>query len=195
MASSWLRRANGHRRGVGAFWSIRPGFADGLAATSPACRPGEAFPCLHSTTLPGAEQRLRSLRAWALAGGVLLLRPYFPLNFLPGWVLGALLLWAILELLRWIWVPAGGGEVELGYRLRPEALPRSLAALIARPWPRCPIRPPPQLPRGLAAGRGRGWFGTDGIRGRVGQPVITPALALQVGYWMWLRCSPTRGRW
>jgi hypothetical protein len=57
------------------------------------------------STLPGAEQRLRTLRAWALAGGVLLLRPYWPLNFLPGWVVGALLLWASVELLLWIWRP------------------------------------------------------------------------------------------
>jgi hypothetical protein len=55
------------------------------------------------STLPGAEQRLRTLRVWALAGAVLLLRPYWPLNFLPGWVVGALLLWASVELLGWIW--------------------------------------------------------------------------------------------
>jgi len=57
------------------------------------------------TTLPGAEQRRRTLRVWALAGAVLLLRPYWPLNFLPGWVVGALLLWASVELLGWIWLP------------------------------------------------------------------------------------------
>ena len=38
----------------------------------------------------------------------------------------------------------------------------------------CPLGAP--LPEGTAS------FGTDGIRGRVGQ-VITPALALQLGYW------------
>ena len=43
--------------------------------------------------------------AAALAGAVLLLRPYWPLNFLPGWVVGALLLWASVELLGWIWWP------------------------------------------------------------------------------------------
>ena len=32
-------------------------------------------------------------------------RPYWPLNFLPGWVVGALLLWASVELLGWIWWP------------------------------------------------------------------------------------------
>ena len=57
------------------------------------------------STLPGAQQRLRTLRVWALAGAVLLLRPYWPLNFLPGWVVGALLLWASVELLGWIWWP------------------------------------------------------------------------------------------
>ncbi|MCP9775855.1 hypothetical protein KBY49_09705 [Cyanobium sp. WAJ14-Wanaka] len=55
--------------------------------------------------LPGASQRLRSLRVWAATGALLLLRPYWPLNWLPGWVVGALLLWAIGELLIWIWWP------------------------------------------------------------------------------------------
>jgi hypothetical protein len=57
------------------------------------------------STLPGAEQRRRTLRVWALAGAALLLRPYWPLNFLPGWVVGALLIWASVELLGWIWLP------------------------------------------------------------------------------------------
>lgn len=57
------------------------------------------------STLPGAGQRLRTLRLWALAGGVLLLRPFWPLSLLPGWVVGLLLLWAVLELQRWIWWP------------------------------------------------------------------------------------------
>ena len=70
----------------------------------PAWLPRPPLPPLLST-LPGAEQRRRALRAWALAGGVLLLRPYWPLNFLPGWVVGALLLWASVELLGWIWWP------------------------------------------------------------------------------------------
>ena len=38
------------------------------------------------------------------------------------------------------------------------------------------------LPLGAPLPEGTASFGTDGIRGRVGQ-VITPALALQLGYW------------
>ena len=44
-------------------------------------------------------------RVLAAAGLVLLLRPWWPLIWLPGWVVGLLLLWAVLELLRWIWWP------------------------------------------------------------------------------------------
>jgi hypothetical protein len=36
---------------------------------------------------------------------VLLLRPWMPFLLLPGWVVGGLLLWAVLELLLWIWRP------------------------------------------------------------------------------------------
>ena len=50
--------------------------------------------------MPGAAQRVRALRVWALAGGVVLLRPFWPLSLLPGWVVGALLLWGVVELLR-----------------------------------------------------------------------------------------------
>ncbi len=55
--------------------------------------------------LPGSGQRLRALRVLALAGGVVLLRPWGPFSALPGWVVGALLLWAVLELVGWIWWP------------------------------------------------------------------------------------------
>jgi hypothetical protein len=41
----------------------------------------------------------------ALAGLVLLLRPWPPFLWLPGWVVGGLLLWAVVELLRWLWWP------------------------------------------------------------------------------------------
>ena len=41
----------------------------------------------------------------ALAGLVLVLRPWLPFSLLPGWVVGGLLLWAVLELLRWSWRP------------------------------------------------------------------------------------------
>ncbi|MFM7674404.1 MAG: hypothetical protein ACKO5F_02195 [Synechococcus sp.] len=57
------------------------------------------------STLPGAEQRLRTLRVWAAAGLVLLLRPWPPLRWLPGWCVGALLLWAVVELLLCCWRP------------------------------------------------------------------------------------------
>jgi hypothetical protein len=55
--------------------------------------------------LPGSGQRLRALRVLALAGLVFLLRPWFPFSALPGWVVGALLLWAVLEFLGWVWRP------------------------------------------------------------------------------------------
>ncbi len=57
------------------------------------------------TTLPGAAQRRRALRQLALAAVVLLLRPWPPFLWLPGWVVGLLLLWAVVELLRWLWWP------------------------------------------------------------------------------------------
>jgi hypothetical protein len=57
------------------------------------------------TTLPGARQRRRALAVTALAAGVFFLRPFWPLQALPGWVVGALLLWAVVELVRWVWWP------------------------------------------------------------------------------------------
>ena len=57
------------------------------------------------SSLPGATQRLRALRVLAAAGLVLVLRPWWPLIWLPGWVVGLLLLWAVWELVRWIWWP------------------------------------------------------------------------------------------
>ena len=57
------------------------------------------------TTLPGAEQRRRALQLLAASALVLLLRPWPPFLWLPGWVVGALLLWAAAELLRWLWWP------------------------------------------------------------------------------------------
>lgn len=57
------------------------------------------------TSLPGAAQRRRALGVLAAAGLVLLLRPYWPVVLLPGWVVGGLWLWALLKLLRWAWWP------------------------------------------------------------------------------------------
>jgi hypothetical protein len=57
------------------------------------------------TTLPGAEQRLRLLRVWAAAGLLMVMRSLWPLRLLPGWVVGLLLVWALLETLRWLWWP------------------------------------------------------------------------------------------
>jgi hypothetical protein len=57
------------------------------------------------THLPGAPQRRRALRLLAAAGLVLLLRPWPPFQWLPGWVVGSLLFWAVVELLRWLWWP------------------------------------------------------------------------------------------
>jgi len=50
------------------------------------------------TTLPGAARRRRLLLAW-------LLRPCPPFQWLPGWCVGLLLLWAVAELVGWLWRP------------------------------------------------------------------------------------------
>jgi hypothetical protein len=55
--------------------------------------------------LPGWQQRRRALAVLALGGLVLLLRPYSPVVLLPGWLVGALLLWSVWELLCWAWWP------------------------------------------------------------------------------------------
>lgn len=55
--------------------------------------------------LPGSRGRRRALTVAAVAGGVWLLRPWPPFQWLPGAVVGLLLLWAVLELLRWLWWP------------------------------------------------------------------------------------------
>ncbi len=57
------------------------------------------------TSLPGWRQRRRALRVWAAAGLLMVLRPLLPLRLLPGWVVGALLVWALVELLLWLWWP------------------------------------------------------------------------------------------
>ena len=54
---------------------------------------------------PGHRQRRRALRVWAAAGLLLLLRPLWPLRLLPGWLVGLLLVWGLLELLLWLWWP------------------------------------------------------------------------------------------
>lgn len=55
--------------------------------------------------LPGAAQRRRALSLSAAAVLVYLLRPWPPFQWLPGWVVGLLLLVAVAELLRWLWWP------------------------------------------------------------------------------------------
>jgi hypothetical protein len=35
----------------------------------------------------------------------MVLRPWLPFNLLPGWVVGGLLLWAVLELVMGVWWP------------------------------------------------------------------------------------------
>ncbi|MFN6338387.1 MAG: hypothetical protein ACK41W_06640 [Cyanobacteriota bacterium] len=56
-------------------------------------------------TLPGSRGRRRALAVGALALAVWLLRPWPPFQWLPGSVVGILLLWAVLEGLRWLWWP------------------------------------------------------------------------------------------
>jgi hypothetical protein len=41
----------------------------------------------------------------ATAGGVWLLRPWPPFQWLPGSAVGLLILWAVIELLCWLWWP------------------------------------------------------------------------------------------
>ena len=55
--------------------------------------------------LPGALGRRRALLVTALAAAVWLPRPWPPFQWLPGSVVGLLLLWAVFELLRWLWWP------------------------------------------------------------------------------------------
>ena len=57
------------------------------------------------TVLPGWRQRRRLLQVWAAAGLLILLRPLWPLRLLPGWVVGAVLLWGVVELVLWAWWP------------------------------------------------------------------------------------------
>ena len=57
------------------------------------------------TTLPGAGQRRRALGAAALAAVALLLRPWPPFLWLPGWCVGGLLLWALVASLRCLYWP------------------------------------------------------------------------------------------
>ena len=55
--------------------------------------------------LPGWRQRRRVLQVWALAGLLMLLRPLWPQQLLPGWLVGGVLLWAVVELVLWAWWP------------------------------------------------------------------------------------------
>ena len=56
-------------------------------------------------TLPGAGQRRGVLLLAALAALVLLLRPWPPFLWLPGWCVGGLLIGAVVALLRCLWWP------------------------------------------------------------------------------------------
>lgn len=58
-----------------------------------------------TTNLPGAVQRRRLAAAALLALLVLLLRPWPPFQWLPGWCVGGLLLWAVVEAVLWQWRP------------------------------------------------------------------------------------------
>ncbi|MFN9645417.1 MAG: hypothetical protein ACK6BG_09960 [Cyanobacteriota bacterium] len=55
--------------------------------------------------LPGAGRRRRALLVATIAAGVWLLRPWPPFQWLPGSVVGLLILWAVIELLCWLWWP------------------------------------------------------------------------------------------
>ncbi len=80
---------------IGAFWAgLDPVWLVRLRPLPP-----------YLSSLPGAPQRLRALRVLAAVGLVVLLRSWWPLIWLPGWLVGLLLLWALGELLRWIWWP------------------------------------------------------------------------------------------
>jgi hypothetical protein len=54
---------------------------------------------------PGVGQRRRAAAATAAALLVALLRPWPPFQALPGWCVGGLLLWALVEVLLWQWRP------------------------------------------------------------------------------------------
>jgi hypothetical protein len=54
---------------------------------------------------PGVAPRRRAAAVAVAALLVWLLRPWPPLQALPGWVVGGLLLWALVEVLLWQWRP------------------------------------------------------------------------------------------
>jgi hypothetical protein len=54
---------------------------------------------------PGVAPRRRAVAVAVAALLVWLLRPWPPLQALPGWVVGGLLLWALVEVLLWQWRP------------------------------------------------------------------------------------------
>jgi hypothetical protein len=54
---------------------------------------------------PGVAQRRRATAVAVAALLVWLLRPWPLLQALPGWCVGGLLLWALVEVLLWQWRP------------------------------------------------------------------------------------------
>ena len=70
-----------------------------------------SFPIL-VFSLPGGvlADRVNRVLLFSLGRGTgalltLLLRPWPPFQWLPGWCVGVLLLWAIGELVGWLWWP------------------------------------------------------------------------------------------
>ena len=60
-------------------------------------------------SLPGSRQRRRALLLAVVAVLVALLRPWPPFRLMPGWSVGLLQLWALLEIARWLWWPRRWG--------------------------------------------------------------------------------------
>lgn len=86
---------------MAAFWALTR--RSSLAGPSSDRRGDRRTP--RAVALPGARQRRRLLVAWLAAALVFLLRPWPPFQWLPGWCVGVLLLWAIGELIGWLWWP------------------------------------------------------------------------------------------
>ena len=101
---------------MAAFWaSTRRSPLAGSAPDQRRDRPARRWPPLPGLAgawrtaggapLPGAGQRRRLLVAWLATALTFLLRPWPPFQWLPGWCIGMLQLWAIGELVGWLWWP------------------------------------------------------------------------------------------